>query len=187
MAIDLTTTINYANTGMLAGTPTDPNFLSPLGFKFSLKRAPNVNFFVTDANIPSFGIGYINLPTPFKYLEFPGDKPAFGDFVLTFKVDENLRNYLEIYVWLAKLGFPESFEQYASIKNTAIGSGGGVVSDGTLTILNSSMMPTTEVTFTNMFPYTLSEVNFTTADDTVNYVTARAAFKFNIMKVTSLI
>jgi hypothetical protein len=186
MAIDLTTTISAANTGMLFTQPGDTNFLSPLGFRFKLKRAPNLNFFATDANIPSFEIGYINVQTPFKKMEIPGDKPSFGDFILTFKVDENLANYLEIYVWLMKLGFPESFEQYASLKNAAIGSGEGTVSDGTLTVLNSSMAPTTEVQFTNMFPYSLSEVNFTTADTALNYVTARVGFKFNIMKIVSL-
>jgi len=186
MAIDITTTISSANTGMLFSQPGDTNFLSPLGFRFKLKRSPNLNFFATDANIPSFDIGYIDLQTPFKKLELPGDKPSFGDFVLTFKVDENMANYLEIYVWLMKLGFPESFEQYAAIKNTAIGSGEGTVSDGTLTILNSAMAPTTEIQFTNMFPYNLSEVNFTTADTYLNYVTARVAFKFNMMKIVSL-
>ena len=85
-----------------------------------------------------------------------------------------------------KLGFPESFEQYAALKNAAIGSGEGTVSDGTLTILNSAMAPTTEVQFTNMFPYSLSEVSFTTADTALNYVTARVGFKFNIMKIVSL-
>ena len=186
MAIDITTTISSANTGMLFSQPGDANFLSPLGFRFKLKRSPNLNFFATDANIPSFEIGYINVDTPFKKLEYPGDKPSFGDFVLTFKVDENLHNYLEIYTWIAKIGFPETFEQYSAIKNTAIGSGEGPTSDGTLTILNSSMAPTTEVQFNNMFPYNLSEVNFTTADTYLNYVTARVAFKFNMMKIVSL-
>jgi len=186
MSIDLTTTISSSNTGMLSTQPGDVNFLSPLGFRFKLKRSPNLNFFATDANIPSFEIGYVNLPSPFKKIEFPGDKPSFGDFTLTFKVDENLANYLEIYLWLMKLGFPENFEQYASLKNAAIGSGEGSVTDGTLTILNSSMAPTTEIQFTNMFPYSLSEINFTTADTSLSYVTARVAFKFNIMKIVSI-
>lgn len=187
MTTDLTTTISSANTGVLFAQPGDVNFLSPLGFKFKLKRSPNLNFFATDANIPSFEIGYIKVQTPFKMIELPGDKPTFGDFIMTFKVDENLQNYLEIYVWLAKLGFPDSFDQYAALTNASIGSGEGAVSDGTLTILNSSMSPTTEVQFTNMFPYSLSEVNFTTSDTTINYVTARVAFKFNMMKVASLV
>ena len=35
------------------GTPIENrNFLSPIGFKFSLKRAPGVAFFCNQANIP---------------------------------------------------------------------------------------------------------------------------------------
>ena len=187
MTIDITTTITDTPTGLIGSQPQDVNFLSPLGFRFLLKRSPTLNFFATDANIPSVDIGYANLPTPFKVSPFPGDKPQFGDFVLTFKVDENLTNYLEMYAWICKIGFPDSFDQYASIRSASIGSGVGITSDGTLTILNSSMAPTTEVQFTDMFPYSLSEVDFTTVDDTVNYVTARVAFKFTLMKVVSLL
>ena len=184
--VDLTTQITVTESGLLTSQPQNTNFLSPLGFRFSLKRSPNLNFFATDVNIPSFEIGTVVLPSPFKQIELPGDKPSFGDFTITFKVDEGMQNDLEVFNWLAKIGFPESFEQFASIQNTGISSGQGIVSDGTLTILNSSMNPTTEIRLENMFPYSLSEVNFTTADTTVNYVTARAAFKFNLMKVITL-
>ena len=183
---DITTQITITESGVLSTQPQNANFLSPLGFRFSLKRSPNLNFFVTDVNIPSFDIGVANLPSPFRTIQVPGDKPTFGDLAITFKVDENLQNYLEIYAWIAKIGFPESFEQYASVKNASTSTGQGVVSDGTLTVLNSAMNPTTEVRFENLFPYNLSEVNFTTADTTINYVTARVLFKFNLMKVVTL-
>lgn len=184
--VDLTTTVTITESGLLTAQPQNPNFLSPLGFRFSLKRSPNLNFFCTDANIPSFDIGVANLPSPFKQINVPGDKPTFGDFAITFKVDEGLKNYLEIFNWIAKIGYPDNFDQYASIKNVASTSGQSVTSDGTLTILNSSMDPTTEIRFESMFPYNLSEVNFTTADTTINYVTARVLFKFTMMKIVTL-
>lgn len=184
--MSLTSNFTVTESGLLTSQPADTNFLSPFGFRFTLKRSPHLNFFATDVNIPSFEIGSINVPSPFKRIEIPGDKPAFGDFIITFKVDENLNNYLEIFNWIAKIGFPESFEEYASVKNRTPTSGQGVVSDGTLTILNSSMDPNVEIRLENMYPYSLSEVNFTTADTTVNYVTARAQFKFNLMRVVQL-
>ena len=184
--VDLTTQITITESGSLTSQPQNTNFLSPLGFRFSLKRSPNLNFFATDVNIPSFEIGTINVPSPFKRIEFPGDKPSFGDFILTFKVDEGLQNYLEIFNWISKIGFPESFDQFASVRNTSTSAGQGIQSDGTLTILNSSMNPSTEVRFENMYPYNLSAVNFTTADTTVAYVTATVTFKFNLMKIIPL-
>jgi len=184
--VDLTTQVTITQSGLMTSQPQNVNFLSPLGFKFSLKRSPNLNFFATDVNIPSFEIGTIDMPSPFKKIEIPGDKPSYGDFIITFKVDENLANYLEIYTWLTKLGFPENFDQFKALSSTSKTSGQGVTSDGTLSILNSSMKATTEIQFVNMYPYSLSEVNFTTADTTLNYVTARVAFKFNQMKIVSL-
>jgi hypothetical protein len=133
-----------------------------------------------------FELGAAEMPTPFKRIPFPGDKPRFGDLVLSFKVDEKLQNYLEIFNWMAKIGFPEKYEQYASIESAPIGSGLGVVSDATVSVLNSSMDPTTEFRFENMFPTSLSELDFTTSDTTVNYITARATFKFEMMRVVPL-
>jgi hypothetical protein len=178
-------TVNIIN-GILANQPANINFLSPLGFRFTMRRSPTVNFFVTDANIPSFDLGFINVPTPFSNIKVPGDKPEWGSFRLTFKIDEDFANYLEIYNWLLKLGFPEKFEQYASISAMAPGTGQNTVSDGTLSILNSSMRPNIEIVFTDMFPTSLSPVEFTTADSTINYVTATAEFKFTLLKFNKL-
>lgn len=183
---DLTTTYVPTPNGILSNQPRDVNFLSPLGFRFSLRRSPHINFFCTQATIPMFELGAAEMPTPFKRIPFPGDKPRFGDLVLSFKVDEKLQNYLEIFNWMAKIGFPEKYEQYASIESAPIGSGQGVVSDATVSVLNSSMDPTTEFRFENMFPTSLSELDFTTSDTTVNYITARATFKFEMMRVIPL-
>lgn len=186
MADDLTTTYIPQQSGILSNQPKDINFLSPLGFRFSLRRAPHINFFCTQVSIPTFELGEAELPTPFKKIPFPGDKPRFGDLTLQFKIDEKLQNYLEIFNWIAKIGFPERFEQYASAANAPTSSGLGVVSDATVTVLNSSMDPTTEFRFENMFPTFLSELDFTTTDTTVNYITARAIFKFDMMRVVPL-
>lgn len=186
MADDLTNTYVPLPNGILSNQPKDVNFLSPLGFRFSLRRSPHVNFFCTDASIPNFELGTAEMPSPFKIIPLPGDKPRFGDLTLTFKLDEKLQNYLEIFNWMVKIGFPESYDQYASIERAPIGSGQGVVSDATVTILNSSMDPTTEFRFQNMYPVSLSDLNFTTTDTTVNYITARASFRFEMMRVVPL-
>jgi hypothetical protein len=34
-------------------TPENKNFLSPLNFRFQIKKAPHVNFFVQSVNIPA--------------------------------------------------------------------------------------------------------------------------------------
>ena len=60
------------------GTPIDNrNFLSPVGFKFGLKRAPGVAFFCNQANIPSLDLGIAVQPTYLKDIDVPGDKIQF--------------------------------------------------------------------------------------------------------------
>lgn len=170
---------------ILNNQPDNINFLSPFGFSFTLKRSPTVNFFCTDISIPSVSFGDVSIPTPFKNYPIPGNKLQYGDLKLTFKVDENLVNYLEIYNWLHKIAKPESFEQYASLSQVP-GSGEGAVSDATLTILNSAMGPNAEVQFQDLFPVSLGEIAFTTTDTDVNYITVTADFKFSLMKVVKL-
>ena len=162
----------------------DLNFLSPLGFKFSLKRSPGLNFFVVKAKVPSITIGTATLPSPFKRIPLAGDSIEYGDLDLVFKVDENLINYTEIYNWITSLTRPENFQGFAQLKNANIGEGTGLYSDATLTILNSSMMAIKSFEFRNIYPVFLSELDFTSSDTDVNYVNATVKFKYQQFVMT---
>ena len=171
---------------LLTSQPDNINFLSPLGFRFTLKRAPNLNFFTTDVNIPSMTLGFIDYPTPFKIIELPGDKLDFGDLQVTFKVDEDFANYFEIYNWILALGFPDDFNQYKQVSSAKPGTQDTLFSDGTLIIMNSSMMPNIEVKFQDLFPVAIGDINFTSTDPDVNYVTNTVTFKYKRFFVTKL-
>ena len=103
------------------GTPLDNrNFLSPVGFKFSLKRAPGVAFFCNQANIPSMDLGIAEQPTYLRNIPTPGDKIQFGDLTLRFLVDEDLVNYMELQRWIRGLGYPESMDEFNKLENEAL-------------------------------------------------------------------
>ena len=87
-------------TGAKESPITNRNFLSPVGFKFALKRSPAVAFFCNEANIPSMDLGVAEQPTYLKNIPTPGDKIQFGDLNLRFLVDEDLKNYMEIQNWI---------------------------------------------------------------------------------------
>ena len=62
------------------GTPIgNRNFLSPIGFKFSLKRSPGVAYFCNEANIPDMSLSVAEQPTYLRDIPLPGDKIDFGD------------------------------------------------------------------------------------------------------------
>ena len=175
------------------GTPLENrNFLSPVGFKFSLKRAPGVAFFCNQANIPSMDLGIAEQPTYLRNIPTPGDKIEFGDLTLRFLVDEDLVNYIELQRWIRGLGYPESMEEFRELEGEAVlpgnfgQAGDNIYSDGTLQILSSNLVPSFQVVFNDMFPYTLSTVMFDATDTDIEYFTADVSFKYTIYNLTDM-
>lgn len=175
--------------------PANKNFLSPFGYKFSIKKTPTMNWFVQSVVLPSMNLNRTTIPTPFIQLPIPGDHIEFGDLRVTFRVDEDMDNYLELYNWMQGLGFPDNFDQYKNIApkmrgglsgNSDALTGESVYSDATLLILSSSMNPITEITFVDVFPVALSELSFNSQLTDVQYVEATVTFthrKFNIKQL----
>ena len=175
------------------GTPIgNRNFLSPIGFKFSLKRSPGVAYFCNEANIPDMSLSIAEQPTYLRNIPLPGDKIEFGDLNLRFMVDEDLTNYMEIQNWIRGLGYPEAISQYseledkAYIKQTFGNKRQDVYSDGTLQILSNNLVPKFQVLFDDLFPYSLSTVTFDATDTDIEYFTAEVSFKYTIYNLTDL-
>ena len=177
---------------MVAGQPENRNFLSPTGFKFTLKRSPKVAFFCNSANIPDLTLGVAVQPTYLKDIDLPGDKISFGDLNLRFLVDENLENYMEIQNWIRGLGYPENLSQVSDLERQGFAQGiyakdlQNIYSDGTLQVLTSSSLPNFQVVFKDLFPYSLETLNFDATDTDIQYFTANVSFKYTIYNITSL-
>ena len=175
------------------GTPlANRNFLSPVGFKFSLKRAPAVAFFCNQANIPSMDLGIAEQPSYLRNIPVPGDKIQFGDLTLRFLVDEDLVNYMELQRWIRGLGYPENMDEFRKLESEGVmptnfgQAGDDIYSDGTLQILSSNLVPQFQVVFSDLFPYTLSTVTFDATDTDIEYFTADVSFKYTIFNITDL-
>lgn len=163
-------------------TPTNINFLNPLNFQFQIKRAPHVNFFIQKVAVPSISLATIPLATVFMPIPSPG-KIEYGTFPITFKVDEDLQNYLEVFLWMEHLGFPADFNQYEEIASQDLISGNGITSDITLLVLNAIQQPNYEFTMREAFPISLVMNELDTTNPDVTYVTATATFKYLRMVV----
>ena len=160
------------------------NFLTPVGFKFTLNRAPKVAFFSNTANIPSLNLGVANRSTYLTDVPVPGDKIIFEDFTLRFLVDEDLSNYLEIQNWMRGIGFPESLNEIYEFQKSNEDfelqdkSEMNLYSDGTLMILNSNQNTNFQVRFKGMFPTYLSTLQFDATTTDTEYFTADVTFKY---------
>lgn len=159
--------------------PTNMNFLSPVGYKLLLSRAPTVEFMVQRITLPSLSLPVVQQPTPFIKYPRPGDQLEFGQLTVTFKVNENLDNYLEVYNWLIALGKPESFDQY-TLQNRPYKSVNEqedtVASDITVTFLTSAMNGNVEFTMRDCFPTNLSDLEVDSTVSDIEYITATATF-----------
>jgi hypothetical protein len=167
-------------------TPENRNFLSPLNFRFQIKKAPHVNFFIQKVNVPQMHLIAPNVPNEFVKVPYPGDHIDYSDLELTFKVDEDLQNYLEIHNWIKSLGKPQSYDQYKEIENVVSWTGDGIYSDISLIALSSTKMANYEIVFTDSHPTTLSGLVFETTDNDVNYMTASATFKYTYYDITKI-
>ena len=165
------------------------NFLSAVGFKFTLAKYPKVDFFSNSARIPEISLDIARQPTYLKDIDIPGEKLNYGDLTLRFMVDENMENYISIYEWLTGLGFPETTSQFRTLTT----DDGGVrdqkeaFSDGTLRILNSNFREVAKVKFLDLFPTSLSSLDFDATSTDINYFTAQVSFKYTVYQLTSSI
>ena len=170
-------------------SPKNKNFLSPVGFKFIIGRTPNVDYFCQAAAIPEVSIGAREISTPVKDYTVPGDKMTFGDLNLRFLVNEDLDNYFEIYKWLKGLTNPKNTGDFQAYINSVDEKGRDsdftkTMSDARLLVLNSNYQSIASVNFFNIFPTSLTTLEFDAAVTDINYFTAEVNFKYTIYEIT---
>ncbi len=170
-------------------SPSNQNFLSPIGFKFIIGRTPNVDYFCQSAAIPQVEIGVREITTPVKEYSLPGDKMTFGDLSLRFLVNEDLDNYYEIFKWLKGLTNPKHQKNFQKYLATVDERGrttefDKMMSDARLLILNSNYNTISIINFLNIFPTSLTTLEFDASATDVNYLTADVNFKYTMYEIT---
>ena len=186
--------------------PTKLDYASPTQFKFTISQLPKVEFFTTAANVPDLTLADAIIPTPFKVIPVMGTNLTYGNLNITFICDEFLENYRELHDWLIAIGFPKSREQFrnfrANTSNTPTGtnkvpradagavglttSDRSMFSDATLTILSNKNNPIVEVRFADLYPTSLSSLEFNQGATDVEYMTVQADFTYQIYEIVAL-
>ena len=164
------------------------NFLSPIGFKFSLTKAPKVSFFSNTAQIPGLTLMAAEQPTYLKNIPQPGDKMEFQDFTLRFLIDENLENYMQIQNWMRGLAYPDSLNEIYGFWSGRTLKGDprdpdNLTSDGTLVVMDSTNNPQFMVKYSDMWPTDLTTMQFDATPGDVDYFTAEVTFKYTIYEI----
>jgi hypothetical protein len=105
------------STSPLSRQPDNLDYLSPTQFKFNIHQLPKVEFFCTAANVPAINLGEAVFPTPYKEIPVMGDTLTYDNLSISFIVDENLENYIEIHEWVTAIGFPKNRNQFSSFRS----------------------------------------------------------------------
>jgi len=165
------------------------NFLTPVGFKFTLGKYPKVDFLSMSANIPDISLATQIQPSYLKDIDVPGEKISYGDFSLTFLVDESMENYSILHKWIKRLGFAQTTEDYQKLITDSDGQRDPkeAFSDGTLQILSSNFQPIVKVKFIDLFPIALSSLTFDVSETDIQYFTAEVSFRYTIYELSDML
>ena len=164
---------------------TNKNFLSPIGFVFVLDKARKVSFLCQKAEIPSLTLGSVNIPTR-GMVPIPVEgNIEYGALNLEFKVDEDLRNYMELHNWIRALGTPQTMKERTdwNTKYQGLPSEDPRTSDATLQVLNNNNIVNFDVVFKNLFPVNLSTISFDVTQNDNDFFTASATFQYMLYEV----
>lgn len=141
------------------------NHLSPTSFKLAIDalKYANTEYTIVSFNLPELTLGEVAVP----YREFtgyiPGDRLQFGQLSLNIIVDEQLKNYSELYNWIR-----DNAQDNDIVK-----------SDMILTIMDSKNNLTKQIQFTNAFPTSLGTIEFNTQRTDVEYIQVNVTFRYD--------
>ena len=160
------------------------NFLSPIGFRFSIAKMPGVDFFCQAANIPEISMQPVAIGSVVNKYFMPGDELTYSPLFIRFLIDENMKNWLSIYDWITALGFPT---QELQKKRQLLKEKMELKTDAILTVLTSNMNAQMNFKFQECFPINLSAIQFDSSLTDVEYVTADVSFRYDIYQVQNLL
>ena len=152
----------------LTEQPKNINPLADVQFKFDVAALPNTSFFIQTVNLPGIALEAQVVATP-QLQNFSRHTGiiTYEALDVTFMIDEYLKNWQEVYEWM--IGDVSKY-------TTAV-----------LTILSSSMNPTMEVHFKDIFPTSLSAISFDSTTTDPVYQVATVSFNYTEYIIKNLL
>ena len=152
----------------LAQQPKNINPLADMQFKFEIAALPNTSFFVQTCNLPGISLEAqtVGAPRIQNFSRYTG-VVTYEPLDIGFMIDEYLKNWQEIYEWM--IGDVSKY-------TTAV-----------LTLVSSSMNPTLEIHFKDIFPTTLSAIPFDSTTTDPVYQVATISFNYTEYTIKNLL
>ena len=141
------------------------NMLSPTGFKLTINKEKfaNTEFFITTFGIPSVSSSEVQTNFRGSVAYEPSETRQFESLNLRFVIDEDMKNYTEIFDWINDNVKNKKMERYDMI----------------LSVMSSHNNVNKQFQFKDAFPVSLSGVEFNTQATDVEYLQADVTFRYN--------
>lgn len=153
------------------------NMLQGLNFQLVIDRLPATTYFSKDVTLPAMTIGVSEEPSPFTVIKYPGDHIDFEELMVTFDVDQDMTNYIELQRWMLEIAPPDNFSQYKKDKDLNM-------SDATLLIMdnNFNTFKNGRVKFRDLWPFSLSSIMWSISQNNVVYSQCAVSFAYTLFE-----
>ena len=173
--------------------PTNLNYLSPVNFDLLINKLPKTRYTCVGATLPGISFTEAVHTTPLEIQSYlPGDRIEFDPLVVRFIVDEDMKNYQEIFNWIMQLGPGHDTDDFQTLvgstkTTTGFDNRSGdmkeMYSDSTLVINTSSNNPNMYFSFEDCFPTSLGAIEFATDASEVEYSVCDLTLRYTLFKV----
>ena len=160
---------------VLNRNPQNTNLLQPTKFLLVFNRLPAIEYFCQTVNVPGVELDEVVRSTPFLDIYYPGTKLKYDPFDIDFVFDEELTSWKNMFDWFVAIADPDGFDKpgnYSEIQKNKH------VSDATLTILSALNNPIVRIQFRNVYPLTISDLNFDVKESADNIITCKSTFRY---------
>ena len=139
--------------------------LSPTGFKLTINKEKfaNTEFFITTFTIPTVSASEVQTNFRGSIGFEPSETRQFESLSIRFVIDEDMKNYTEIFNWIQDNVKNKKFERHDMI----------------LSVMTSHNNVNKQFQFKDSFPTSLSGVDFNTQATDVEYLQADVTFRYN--------
>ena len=161
---------------IIANLPENYNTLSSVSFRLQIEKLPHVTYFLQTANLPGITVAESTVTTPTRAYPVTGTIIEFETLDVTFIIDEDMKNFMEIFQWLRAMSSTEDLGEERERLQSIFGNT-SLYSDATLTILTNNMNASKSVTFRDVFPTSLSSIAFESSVYAIEVITSDVSFQ----------
>jgi hypothetical protein len=155
--------------GAIITTPSTTNLLQPTKYVVTFPEISQTMYFCQKANIPGVSLGMAVQQTPNIDLFHSGTKLEYNTFDITFMVNEDLSAWTNIYKWMSDLSSVDN--SYARRKEST--------KQAIFTVMSNLNNPKFRIKLNDIFPLSLSDLEFDTTLSAEDHMYATATFRYD--------